>query len=96
LSVGSSQKVFTAIIIGYKRGSARQYNNKVLVKPLVDPKLAPLLIGSKIEVVDSYGNKYSGRLVRVHSKKHGVLVAVFRPNIPGQLIGARAKILSKK
>jgi len=95
LSVSSSQRVFTAIIIGYKRGSARQYNNKVLVKPLVDPKLAPLLIGSKIEVVDSYGNKYSGRLVRVHSKKHGVLVAVFRPNIPGQLIGARAKILKK-
>jgi len=94
--VSSSQKIFTAIIIGYKRSSARQYNNKVLVKPLVDPKLAPLLIGSKIEVVDSHGNKYSGRLVRVHSKKHGVLVAVFRPNIPGQLIGARAKILSKK
>ncbi len=83
------------IILGYRRSKARQYNNQVIVKVLVDPKNVGSLVGAKIIANDRYGNVYRGKIVRVHSFRNCTVIAVFRPNIPGQLIGSIVSIIPK-
>ncbi|MCX8208155.1 MAG: 50S ribosomal protein L35ae [Sulfolobales archaeon] len=82
------------IVLGYRRGSSRQYVDQVYIKVLL-ASTTPThsLIGRKVRLADGYGNVYLGKIVRVHgSGKNGVVIAVFNRNIPGQLIGAEAII----
>lgn len=82
------------IILGYRMGSNRQYVNQVYMKALTLSESVHSLIGRKVRAVDSYGNEYIGKVVRVHgSGKSGIVIVVFNKNIPGQLIGAGADIL---
>lgn len=81
------------VITGYRRGGARQYNNQVLIKVLIDRKRIGSLIGSKILARDRYGNVYRGSVLKIHSYRNSIVVAKFRPNIPGQLLGAPVEIL---
>lgn len=81
------------IVLGYRRGSGRQYVNQVYVKVMGDAN-PHSLVGRRVRVTDDHGNAYSGKVVRVHgSGKSGVVIAVFNRNIPGQLIGSEAIIL---
>ena len=82
-------------IIGYRRGSARQYNNQVLVKVFVDPKRVGSLVGAKVIASDRYGNVYRGRIVKIHSFSKSIAVVVFKPNIPGQMIGHLVSIIPR-
>ncbi|MEM0371573.1 MAG: 50S ribosomal protein L35ae [Ignisphaera sp.] len=75
------------IIIGYRKSRARQYCNQVLVKLFTDPKNVARFIGADVVVKDFYNNIYRGRVVRVHSYRNCVVIARFKPNIPGQAIG---------
>jgi len=87
--------VVKGVIVGYRRGSARQYNNQVLVQLFVEPKEVHSFVGARIVASDSHGNVYRGRVVKVHSAKHCIVVARFEPNIPGQLIGSLVDVFRK-
>jgi len=88
---------YTGIILGYRRGSNTQYTEKVLVKiPGVESRSeASGFIGRKILCVDRHGNTYRGKIIGVHGNR-GVLIAVFKPRIPGQLIGSSFYVISSK
>ena len=80
--------MYTGLILGYRRGTNTQYENQVLIK-VHDMKTrseVSRLIGWKVLYQDKYGNKYSGKVVRVHGSKNTV-IAVFKPNLPGQAVG---------
>ncbi len=80
------------IILGYRRGTNTQYVNQVLIK-VIDFNAARVdnLIGSKVLTKDKHGNEYRGKVVRVHARgRNNVVIAVFRRNLPGQLIGGEA------
>lgn len=82
------------IVLGYRRGSNRQYVDQVSIKVVAGSADVHSLVGRKVRVADSHGNVYLGRIVRVHgSGKNGVVIAVFNRNIPGQLIGSEVEIL---
>ena len=83
------------IVLGYRRGSNTQYVNHVLIKVLSsDVKNVSNLIGSKVKVIDRYGNEYNGKIVRVHARgRNNVVIAVFNRNLPGQAAGAEAYII---
>ena len=83
------------VIVGYRRGKAVQYNNQVLVKIFADPSVINTLIGSEIRAEDLYGNIYRGKVIKVHSRRNSVVIARFKPNIPGQLIGQRVEIIKR-
>ncbi|MEM1651284.1 MAG: 50S ribosomal protein L35ae [Sulfolobales archaeon] len=81
------------IVLGYRRGSNRQYVNQVYIKVLTQIENIHSLIGRRVRVSDNYGNTYSGRIIKVHgSGKNRVVIAVFSRNLPGQLIGIEATI----
>ncbi len=82
------------IVLGYRRGSNTQYPRQVLIKVIENmKKRVDNLIGAKVLVRDKYGNRYIGKIIRVHARgKNNVVVAVFRRNLPGQAIGAEALI----
>lgn len=83
---------YKGVIKGYRRGPNAQYPNQVLVEVLgVDREKARQLIGSKVEYIDRYGNKYEGVIIRHHGTKNTVRVK-FNPNIPGQAIGDEVTI----
>ncbi len=81
--------------MGYRRGAGRQYNNQVLVKIFVEPKRVGTLVGAKVIASDRYGNVYRGKIVKIHSFSKSVAVVVFRPNIPGQMIGHLVTIIPR-
>jgi len=81
------------IILGYRRGSGRQYVDQVYVKVITPVENVHSLVGRKVEASDIYGNRYLGKIVKVHgSGKNGVVIAAFSRNIPGQLIGSEVVI----
>ncbi|MET1101877.1 MAG: 50S ribosomal protein L35ae [Pyrodictiaceae archaeon] len=88
--------VYTGVILGYQRGSNTQYENKVLVA--VDGMRTrgetSRLIGWRIIYKDSHGNVYRGKIVSTHGTNN-VVIAVFKPNLPGQAIGGTAYIYPK-
>jgi len=92
----SKSNIVIGRILGYKRGSGRQYNNKVLIKVFIDSKNIHKLIGSKVIAKDSKDNTYNGKIVKIHSTKNTVAIAHFKPNIPGQLIGSTVSIILLK
>ncbi|ALU11331.1 50S ribosomal protein L35 [Ignicoccus islandicus DSM 13165] len=79
-----------AIITSYRRGSNDQNVHQVLVRfPSVND--AKMALGKRIIYEDSKGNKYVGKVLRLHGRK-GVAIAVFKPNLPGQALGKVARI----
>ncbi len=81
--------------MGYRRGAGRQYNSQVLVKVFVEPKRVGTLVGAKVIASDRYGNVYRGKIVKIHSFSKSVAIVVFRPNIPGQMIGHIVTIIPR-
>jgi len=92
-SSASSTGVIKGVIRGYRRGPNAQYCNQLLIRVFADPKDLGKLIGAKVVTRDSHGNTYRGRIIRVHSFRNSVVVAKFKPNVPGQLIGHYVEIL---
>ncbi|MET1160650.1 MAG: 50S ribosomal protein L35ae [Thermoprotei archaeon] len=83
------EKQVRGIIVGYVRGPNTQYSNFVLVKLNLPEGVKPdNFIGRRVLLIDKHGNEYRGKIVHVHSRKHGVVEARFKPNIPGQAIGS--------
>ncbi len=80
--------MYTGLIMGYRRGTNTQYENQVII--MVDDmgsrKEVSRLVGWRVLYRDKYGNTYRGKIVRVHGNKNTV-IAVFKPNLPGQAIG---------
>ncbi len=89
-------KVFTGIVIGYRLGSNTQYENQVLIRVdgVSTRNEASRLIGWRVLYRDNKGNEYRGKIVRVHGDK-GVVIAVFKPNLPGQARGGNVYIYPK-
>jgi len=94
--MSNAPKVYTGIIIGYRLGSNTQYENQVLIRidGVSKRNEASRLIGWKVLYRDSKGNEYRGKIVHVHGGK-GVVVAVFKPNLPGQARGKNVFIYPK-
>ena len=87
---------YKGIIKGYRRGPNNQNPNQVLVEIIgVNREKARQLIGSQVEYVDKYGNRYVGVIIRHHGTKNTVRVK-FNPNIPGQAIGEEVIIRPKE
>ena len=88
--------VYTGLVIGYRRGSNTQYEGQVLIRVdgVRDKGAAGRLVGWRVLYRDRHGNVYRGRIVRVHGGK-GVVIAVFKPNLPGQAIGGNVYIYPK-
>ena len=84
-------KELKGIIIGYRRGLRTQYNRQVLIRVKEDHPLGSLC-GARVWVIDKFGNKYWGRIVRLHSKR-GIYRALFYKPIPGQLINSIVHIV---
>ncbi len=79
-----------AIITSYRRGSNDQNTHQVLVR-FSSIEEAKKALGKRIVYEDEKGNKYLGKVLRLHGKK-GVAIAVFKPNLPGQALGKIAKV----
>ena len=96
MSQASEVKVYTGLVIGYRRGSNTQYENQVLLRVdgIHTRNEAAKLIGWKVLYRDNKGNTYHGKVVRVHGGK-GVVIAVFKPNLPGQAVGGNVYIYPK-
>jgi len=90
---GEAAKVYTGLIIGYRLGSNTQYEKQVLIRVdgINDSNMAAQLIGWRVLYRDNKGNEYHGKIVRVHGNK-GVVIAVFKPNLPGQARGGNVDI----
>ncbi len=88
--------VYTGIVLGYKRGTNTQYENKVLIRVdgIESRAEASRLMGWRVLYRDDKGNIYRGKIVGVHGNK-GVVIAVFNPNLPGQAIGENVYIYPK-
>ncbi len=84
----SEKPYYIGLVIGYRRGLNTQYENQVLLRidGISDRSSASRLIGWKALFVDSKGNKFYGKIIGVHGNK-GVVIGVFKPNLPGQAIG---------
>lgn len=77
------------VIVGYRVGKAKQFNNYLLIKVVSSTySKADALIGCKILIKDEAGNEFRGKIVRTHSRKNNVVVARMRRGIPGQLLGS--------
>jgi len=89
-------RVLTGLIVGYRLGSNTQYENQVLLRidGVSDAKNASRYIGWRVIYRDGRGNVYRGKIVRVHGGK-GVVIAVFKPNLPGQARGGNVYIYPK-
>jgi len=80
------------VILGYARSKARTYTSVVLVKLLDSRVNGHSLVGRRVTLVDSHGNKYTGRIVGVHGSRGDVVKVRFKPNIPGQAINSLVSI----
>jgi large subunit ribosomal protein L35Ae len=89
-------RVLTGLVVGYRLGSNTQYENQVLIRidGVTRDKEAARYIGWRVIYRDSKGNTYRGRIIRTHGGK-GVLIAVFKPNLPGQARGGTVYIYPK-
>ena len=89
-------RVYTGLVIGYRLGSNTQYERQVLIRVdgVNDSREASRLIGWRVLYRDNKGNEYRGKIVRVHGGK-GVVIAVFKPNLPGQARGGNVYIYPK-
>jgi len=89
-------RVYTGLIIGYRLGSNTQYERQVLIRidGVETSRDAARLIGWRVLYRDGKGNEYRGKIVRVHGGK-GVVIAVFKPNLPGQARGGNVYIYPK-
>lgn len=90
----SCNRRVNAVIVGYRRGSNTQYPSRVLLRVIDENVIPHSLIGKKVIYKDRYGNVYRGKILSVHGKGvNRILIASFKPNIPGQAIGDSAIIL---
>ncbi len=89
-------KVYTGLIVGYRRGPNTQYERQVLIRVdgIASRGEASRLIGWRVLYCDTKGNKYRGKIIGVHGTR-GIVIAVFKPNLPGQAIGANVYIYPK-
>ena len=94
--MSTEARVATGIVIGYRLGSNTQYENQVLLRidGVKNARQAARFIGWRVLYRDGKGNEYRGRIIRVHGRK-GVVVAVFKPNLPGQAQGGNVYIYPK-
>ena len=67
-----------------------------MVKLFVAPKEVHSYVGARIVARDVHGNRYKGRIVKVHSESKAVVRAFFEPNIPGQLIGGLVEVFRRR
>ena len=86
---------YVGVILGYRRGSNTQYPGEVIavIRGVDSYKEASRLIGARAVIVDRHGNTYHGKIVGVHGRR-GKVRLVFKPNLPGQLIGSEFRIVA--
>ena len=82
-----------AVIEGYMRGGGKQYTSRVILRVLDNIERVESLIGKIAVYQDSKNNVYRGRILRRHGKRNPTLIAVFKPNLPGQAIGSLVEIV---
>lgn len=87
-----SVNLLRGVIVGYRRGSNTQYPNQVYVLADVDSRLIYSLVGCKVRAIDTKGNTYVGKVVKVIGSRNPKLIVHFKRSIPGQLIGKQVLI----
>ncbi|HIQ11077.1 MAG TPA: 50S ribosomal protein L35ae [Pyrodictium sp.] len=89
-------KVYTGVIVGYRRGTNTQYEKQMLIRVdgISSRNEASKLIGWKVAYRSRKGRVFRGKIVRVHGDK-GIVIAVFNPPLPGQAIGDNVYIYPK-
>ncbi|MDH5816528.1 MAG: 50S ribosomal protein L35ae [Candidatus Nezhaarchaeota archaeon] len=80
-------------VLSFRLGMKRRYPKELLIKLGESEVDVAKLIGKKVVIEDAHGNKYLGKVVKPHGRK-GVAVVRFKKDLPGQVIGLRAKVLA--
>lgn len=80
-------------VLSFRIGMKRRYSKELLIKLGESKSDVAKLIGKKVVVEDLNGNKYIGKVLKPHGR-NGVAVVSFRKDLPGQVIGLRAKVLT--
>lgn len=83
-----------ATIVSYRRGKRTQNTNQMVLDPKDSNSKedAEKLVGKKVEWTTESGKKMEGTVSKPHGS-NGAVLAQFRPGLPGQAIGTKAKIL---
>lgn len=79
-------------VLSFRLGMKRRYRKELLIKLGEGKADVTKLIGKKVVVEDLHGNKYIGKILKPHGRK-GVAVIRFRKDLPGQVIGLKARAL---
>ncbi|MEB3780494.1 MAG: 50S ribosomal protein L35ae [Desulfurococcales archaeon] len=79
------------IIVGYARGGGRLYTGRVIVRLNADEKTTAKMVGGKVYYIDGKGNRYIGRILKIHGKRGSSVIVRFKKNIPGQAFGSTVK-----
>lgn len=85
--------MITGSVLSFRLGMNRRYPKELLIKLGDSEADVAKLVGKKVVIEDANGNKYIGKVLKPHGRK-GVAVVRFRKDLPGQVIGLRAKVLT--
>ncbi len=89
------ERQLVAVITSFRRGPNTQNDREVLlrVEGVTSVSEAGRLVGRKVLLIDSKGNRFKGRIIGVHGKR-GTLRARFTRGLPGQVLGKRCLVIS--
>lgn len=80
-------------VLSFRLGMKRRYQKELLIKLGENKTDVAKLVGKKVVIEDVHGNKHVGKVLKPHGKK-GVAVVRFKKDLPGQVIGLKAKVLA--
>jgi len=81
------------IIVNYQLGGKKSYPSRIIIQ-INNPNInVNSILGKKVEYKDKYGNLYIGKIIKKHGKSNDKFLVKFKPNLPGQALGSKVKIL---
>jgi len=80
-------------VLNFRLGLKKRYPKELLVKLGESKADVAKLIGRKVVLEDSHGNKYIGKVLKPHGNR-GVAVVRFRKDLPGDVLGREVKVLA--
>lgn len=82
------------LIISYRRSGSDQDTRHIIIEVLSsEPPVVRRFVGGVVLYRDGKGNVYRGRILRHHGKKGNKVIARFTPNLPGQALGRKVRII---
>jgi len=87
--------VISGRVMNFRLGLKRRYPRELLVKLGESKADVAKLVGRKVVLKDSHGNKYVGTVLKPHGNK-GVAVVRFRKDLPGDVVGREVTVLAPR